>query len=142
MYSSYQVSKPVLIKDVDVLDMFFQSEDKSVIWLQLNNFSEIKSIPHTAKSDTSVKERAFVCKMAYLPYGYKPSDGANNYLGYEDVKGNAGIVVLYLDKYNKKIGLSFSGILRPNAKMLSEKPNAGLFYITEGKIDNLSWDAF
>ena len=63
MYTSYQVSKPVLIKDVDVLDMFFQSEDKSVIWLQLNNFSEIKSIPHTAKSDTSVKERAFECKI-------------------------------------------------------------------------------
>jgi hypothetical protein len=122
--------------------MFFQAEDKSVIWLQLNNFSEINNIPHTAKSDTSVKERAFVCKMAYLPSGYKPSDGANNYVGYEDVKGNAGIVVVYLDKYNKKIALSFSGILRANSKMQIEKPNAGLFYITEGKIDNLSWDAF
>ena len=142
MYTSFQVSKPVLIKNVDVLDMFFQAEDKSVIWLQLNNFSEINNIPHTAKSDTSVKERAFVCKMAYLPSGYKPSDGANNYVGYEDVKGNAGIVVVYLDKYNKKIALSFSGILRANSKMQTEKPNAGLFYITEGKIDNLSWDAF
>ena len=142
MYTSFQVSKPVLIKDVDVLDMFFEAEDKSVIWLQLNNFSEIKNIPHATKTDTSNKERAYVCKVAYLPYGYKPSDGANNYRGYEDVKGNAGIAVVFLDKYNKKIGLSFSGILRPNEKIVQEKPNAGLFYITEGRIDNLSWDAF
>lgn len=142
MYSSFQVSKPVLIKDVDVLDMFFQAEDKSVIWLQLNNFSEIKNIPHATKSDTSNKERLYVCKVAYLPKGYKPSDGANNYAGYEDVRGNAGIAVVYLDRYHKKIALSFSGILRANENMLKEKPNAGLFYITEGKIDNLSWDAF
>lgn len=142
LYTATQISKPVYIKNADVLDMFFEAADKSVIWLQLNHFSEIQQIPHHAKTDTSNHNRVQVCKLAYLPSGYRPSDGASQYKGYEDFKGNAGIAVLFLDRYHKRIGLSFSGILRANDRMLQEKPGAGLFYITEGKIDNLSWDAF
>ena len=125
-----------------MLDMFFEGEDKSVIWLQLNQLTEIADIPHYAKSDTSVKNLMMVCKVAYMPEGYRPTDLPNNYRAYEDMRGNSGIMVTFLNKYEKKISLEFSGILRPNEKILIDKPNAGLFYITEGRVDNISWDAF
>jgi hypothetical protein len=142
VYTSTQISKPVYIKQADVLDLFFEAEDKSVIWLQLNDFSQIKDTPHQAKSDTSNHDRMYVCKVAYMPLGYRPTDMPNNYVAYEDVKGNAGIIITYLDKYKKKIGLEFSGILRPNQRLLVDKPNAGLFYINEGRVDEIGWDEF
>lgn len=142
MYSSIQISKPVYLKQADVLDIFFEAEDKSVVWLQFNDFSQIKSTPHQTNSDTSEKERMKVCKLAFLPQGYRPTDMPNNYKAYEDVKGNAGVLIKYIDRYNKKIGFEFSGILRPNSKMLEEKPNAGLFYFNEGRVDQISWDEY
>ncbi len=142
MYTSMSISKPVLIKESDMMDMFFEAEDKSVIWLQINQFSEIKDLPHQTKSDTSVKERVFVCKVAYLPKGYRPTDPPGSYACYEDFRGNAGIIVTQLDRYHKKFAIEFSGILRPNAKAIEEKPNAGIFYLTEGRVDNIGWDAF
>jgi hypothetical protein len=143
LYRAKTISKPVLIKAANMLDLFFEADDKSVIWLQLNNFTDIETTPHTTKSDTSIHDRVLVCKVAYLPSGYRPTDMPNNYRAYEDVKGNAGITVTYLNKYEKKISLEFSGILRANEKMIEEKPNAGgLFYINDGHVDNISWDAF
>jgi hypothetical protein len=47
-----------------------------------------------------------------------------------------------LNKYEKKLSLEFSGILRPNMKIIEEKPAAGLFYVNEGRVDNIGWDAF
>jgi hypothetical protein len=142
MYTSSQISKPVYIKQSDVLDIFFEAEDKSVIWIQFNDFSQIKSTPHQTKSDTSDKERMNVCKVAFLPQGYRPTDMPNNYKAFEDQKGNAGVLIKYIDRYKKKIGFEFSGILRPNAKILEEKPNAGLFYINEGRVDQIGWDEY
>lgn len=143
VYSAKAVSKPVYIKASNVLDLFFMAEDESVIWLQLNGFSDIQSIPHQSKSDTSEKNNSLVCKVAFMPKGYRPTDMPTNYLGYEDFKGNAGIVITMLSKYKKKIALEFSGILRPNERMLKEFPEkAGLFYISEGRVDNIGWDDF
>jgi hypothetical protein len=142
MYDSKQISKPVYIKQADVLDIFFEAEDKSVIWIQLNDFSKIKEAPHQTKSDTSILERENVCKIAYLPNGYRPTDLPNNYIAFEDVKGNAGVLITYLDRYKKKMSIEFSGILRANERMREEKPNAGLFYITDGRVDQLSWDEY
>lgn len=141
-YIANQVSKPVYIRQADVLDLFFTAEDESVIWIQLNNFSEITATPHQTRSDTSEKDRAKVCKLAFMPKGYRPTDMPNNYVAFEDVKGNAGILITYLDRYRKKIGFDFSGILRPNERMLEERPNAGLFYINDGHVDEVSWDEF
>ncbi|MEZ5045700.1 MAG: hypothetical protein R2831_01780 [Chitinophagaceae bacterium] len=137
-----QISKPVYIKNSNVLDMFFQFEDKSVLWLQLNGFSEIEAAPHQTTSDTSQKDFSKMCKIAYLPYGYRPTDFPNNYQAFEDVKGHAGILITALNKYTKKIAFDFNGILRPNMRLLESNANAGLFYITEGKVDHVSWDAF
>lgn len=142
MYDSKAVSKPVYMRQADVMDLFFEAENKTVIWIQINNFSEIKDVPHSTKSDTSVKERALVCKLAYLPLGYRPTDMPNNYMAFEDFKGNAGVIITQIDRYNKKIALEFSGILRPNALMLQERPNAGLFYITEGRVDQIKWEEY
>jgi hypothetical protein len=38
--------------------------------------------------------------------------------------------------------LEFSGILRANKKLLEDNGSSGLFYISEGRVDNLGWDAF
>ena len=142
LYESQQISKPVYIKTADVLDLFFEAEDQSVIWIQFNDFSQIKSLPHQTKTDTSLKDRINVCKIAYMPKGYRPTDMPNNYVAFEDVKGNAGILITYIDRYKKKLGFEFTGILRPNAKVLEEKPNAGLFYINDGRVDQIGWDEF
>jgi hypothetical protein len=142
LYESQQISKPVYIKTADVLDLFFEAEDQSVIWIQFNDFSQIKSLPHQTKTDTSLKDRMNVCKIAYMPKGYRPTDMPNNYVAFEDVKGNAGILITYIDRYKKKLGFEFTGILRPNAKVLEEKPNAGLFYINDGRVDQIGWDEF
>lgn len=142
MYVSKAISKPVYIKQADLLDIFFQAESGSVIWIQINNFSQIKDIPHTAKTDTAEKDRMYVCKFALMPKGYRPTDMPNNYVAYEDLKGNMGIVITALDRYKKKISFEFSGILRPNQLLLEEKPTAGLFYLTDGRVDEISWDDF
>jgi hypothetical protein len=142
LYKAKAISKPVFIKTINVMDLFFESNDKSVIWLQLNHFTNIDAIPHSAKTDTSNRNATMVCKVAFLPKGYRPTDMPNNYYAYEDVKGNAGITITYLNKYEKKLSLEFSGILSANAKVLTEKPEAGLFYINEGRVDNIGWDAF
>lgn len=142
MYRAKTISKPMLIKEANLLDLFFEAEDKSVIWLQVNNLIDIENIPHATKTDTSIHDRILVCKVAYLPNGYRPTDMPNNYRAYEDVKGNAGITITYLNKYEKKLSLEFSGILRPNMKIIEEKPAAGLFYVNEGRVDNIGWDAF
>jgi hypothetical protein len=142
LYTATQVSKPVYIKQADVLNMFFQAEDASVIWLQLNNFSDIKDIPHHTNTDTSARERNLLCKIAYMPQGYRPTDMPNHYAAYEDMKGNAGISVVKLNRYHKKLALTFNGILRANDKQLEIKPDSGLFYLQDGKIDELSWDEF
>lgn len=142
MYDSKAVSKPVYMRQADVMDLFFEAENQTVIWIQINNFSEIKDVPHTAKSDTSVKDRALVCKLAYLPKGYRPTDMPNNYIAFEDFKGNAGIVITQIDRYNKKIALEFSGILRPNTLMLEEHATAGLYYISEGRVDQIKWEEY
>lgn len=142
MYESKAVSKPVYMRQADVMDLFFEAENKSVIWIQINNFSEIKDVPHKSTSDTSIKDRSLVCKMAYMPQGYRPTDMPNNYLAFEDFKGNAGVIITHIDRYNKKLALEFSGILRPNALMLVEKPNAGLFYITDGRVDQIKWEEY
>lgn len=142
MYTAMQVSRPVYIRQSDVMDFFFQAEDESVIWIQLNDFSEIKSTPHSAKTDTSEKDRSKVCKVAFLPKGYRPTDMPNNYVAFEDVKGNAGILITYIDRYRKKIGFEFAGILRPNELLRAEKPNAGLFYVNDGRVDQIGWDEF
>lgn len=142
MYKGHTISKPVYIRQSNLLDLFFLGEDESVIWLQINQFSDIAQAPHAMKSDTSLSDKSMVCKVAYMPKGYRPTDMPNHYMAYEDVKGNAGITITILDKYRKKIALTFSGILRANARMQADKADAGLFYITEGKVDNVSWDAF
>ena len=142
MYTSMTISKPVLMKQADMFDLFFEAEDKSVIWLQINQFSEITNTPHQAKTDTSNHDRKFVCKVAYMPKGYRPTDQPGSYACYEDFRGNAGIIIKQIDRYHKKMAFEFSGILRPNAKMQEENPNAGIFYITEGKVDNIGWDVF
>ncbi|MBL7754604.1 MAG: hypothetical protein JNM44_09010 [Chitinophagaceae bacterium] len=142
LYEAVQISKPVYIKQSNVLDLFFQAEDQSVIWLQINGFSDIRDTPHKTSSDTSQKDYSLMCKVAFLPKGYRPTDMPLNYLAYEDVKGNSGITIRTLDRYRKKIALEFSGILRPNARMLDDKPGAGLFYITDGRVDHVGWDEF
>jgi hypothetical protein len=142
MFEAMSVSRPVLIRNANMLDMFFLAEDQSVIWLQINGFSDIRETPHKCSSDTSQKEYSLLCKVAYMPKGYRPTDMPMNYVAFEDFKGHAGIVITSLDRYRKKISLEFSGILRPNAKMLEQKPEAGLFYITEGRVDHISWDEF
>jgi hypothetical protein len=142
MYSAKMVSKPVFIKAANILDMFFIAEDESVIWLQLNGFSDISELPHNAKSDTSEKNPSLVCKVAYMPKGYRPTDMPTNYKAYEDMKGNSGIVVVSLNRYKKNIALEFSGILRPNKRILEEGTGMGLFYISEGRVDNIGWDEF
>ncbi|MBL7766921.1 MAG: hypothetical protein JNJ58_12545 [Chitinophagaceae bacterium] len=142
LYSALSVSKPVRVKSADVLDLFFEAEDHSVIWLQLNDFSQIEMFPHHAKTDTSNKDRRLVCRVVYMPEGYRPTDMPNNFAAYEDVKGNAGIVVTSVDKYHKKMSLEFSGILRANNIMLEKYPEAGLFYLTEGRVDHIGWDDF
>ncbi len=142
MYESKAVSKPVYMKQADVMDLFFSAENETVIWIQINNFSEIKDVPHLTKSDTTVQDRSLVCKLAYLPKGYRPTDMPNNYIAFEDYKGNAGVIITHIDRYNKQMSLEFSGILRPNALMLEEHPNAGLYYITEGRVDNIKWEQY
>lgn len=142
MYESKAVSKPVYMKQADVMDLFFSAENETVIWIQINNFSEIKDTPHLTKSDTTVQDRSLVCKLAYLPKGYRPTDMPNNYIAFEDYKGNAGVIITHVDRYNKQMALEFSGILRPNALMLEEHPNAGLYYITEGRVDNIKWEQY
>lgn len=141
-YTSFMVTKPVRMRNADMLDLFFEAEDKSVIWIQLNKLTDMKEIPLQTKSDTSNKERMYVCKFAYMPEGYRPTDLPNNYRAFEDLRGNAGVRVIYLNPYEKKIAFEFNGILRPNSKMLEVNPNAGLFYITEGRVDNIGWDDF
>ena len=142
MYKAKMVSKPVYIRASNVLDLFFIAQDESVIWLQLNGFSEVENSPHKTTSDTSEKNLSLVCKMAFMPKGYRPTDMPTNYKAYEDMKGNAGIIITSLNKYKKTIALEFSGILRPNKKLQDEESKAGLFYISEGRIDNISWDEF
>ncbi|MBK7692503.1 MAG: hypothetical protein IPK62_01570 [Bacteroidetes bacterium] len=142
MYDSKSISKPVYMRQADVMDLFFEAENKTVIWIQINDFSQIKDTPHLTKSDTSVKERSLVCKLAYMPKGYRPTDMPNNYIAFEDYKGNAGVVITQIDRYNKKIALEFSGILRPNTLMLEEHPTAGLYYITEGRVDQIKWEEY
>lgn len=141
-YTAFTVTKPVRMRNADMLDLFFEAEDKSVIWIQLNRIQDMKEIPIQTKSDTSNKDRMYVCKFAYMPEGYRPTDLPNNYRAYEDMKGNSGVRVVFLNMYEKKIAFEFNGILRPNSKILEEKPNAGLFYISEGRVDNISWDDF
>jgi hypothetical protein len=142
IYHAKLVSKPVYIRSSNILDMFFIAQDESVIWLQVNGFSEIEEVPHQLKSDTSQKNMSLVCKLAFLPKGYRPTDMPTDYKAFEDMKGNSGIVITQLNKYKKTIGFDFSGILRPNKKLLELNENAGLFYITEGRVDNVSWDEF
>jgi hypothetical protein len=141
-YLSTTVSKPVLVKDANVLDMFFEGEDKSVFWLQLNEVTEIKDVPHHAKSDTANHDAMYVCKVAFMPNGFTPTDLPNNYRAFEDFNGNAAIMVTFINKYEHKITFEFNGVLRPNARMLEIKPDAGLFYITEGRVDDIRWDNF
>ncbi len=137
-----QISKPVYSKKADVLDLFFETESKAVVWLQLNQFSKINSIPYNLKTDTSNADKSQVCKIIYLPNGYRPTDLPNNYMGFEDVKGNGAMLITRLSKYNKQITLEFNGILRANKRLKQEKPDAVLFYITEGRLDNSSWDIY
>lgn len=143
LYEGRSVSKPVLMRQADVMDLFFISEEtQSVIWIQINNFSQIRDTPHLLKSDTSIHDRSLVCKLAFMPKGYRPTDMPNNYLAFEDYKGNAGVMITHIDRYKKKFSLEFSGILRPNELLLEERPNAGLFYITEGRVDAVYWEEY
>jgi hypothetical protein len=137
-----QISKPVYSKNIDALDLFFEAENKAIIWLQVNSFSKIVAAPHHLRTDTSNIDKAQVCKIIYLPNGYRPTDLPNNYMGYEDVKGNAAMIITRINKYAKQITLEFSGILRANKRMKTEKPEASLFYISEGRVDNSSWTIF
>ena len=141
-YSSKVISKPVYMKEADVLDMFYKADDETVLWLQINNFSKIQQFPHTTTTDTANKERELVCKVAYMPKGFRPTDLPNNYIAYEDVAGNASITITNINRYKKSISFDFMGTLRPNRKLLEEKPNAGLFTIQEGHADNITWDAY
>lgn len=142
MYSAMTISKPVYIRNSNILDLFFKAEDETVVWLQINGFSDIDNTPHQCKSDTSNKDHSMVCKVAYMPKGFRPTDMPNNYMAYEDLKGNASIMITALDKHKKRIVLEFNGILRPNARLLEEGKVPGLFYISEGRVDNISWDEF
>ncbi len=143
IFDGQSVSKPIYMRQADVMDLFFRTEQNdAVIWIQINNFSEIRDTPHLMKSDTSVKERNLVCKLAFMPKGYRPTDMPNNYLAFEDYKGNAGVLIKSIDRYKKRLSLEFSGILRPNELLLEERPTAGLFYITEGRIDSISWEEY
>lgn len=141
-YSSKVISKPVYMKGADVLDMFYKAEDETVLWLQINNFSKIQQFPHTTTTDTANQVRELVCKVAYMPKGFRPTDLPNNYIAYEDVAGNASITITNINRYKKSISFDFMGTLRPNRKLLEEKPNAGLFTIQEGHADNITWDAY
>lgn len=141
-YSSKVISKPVYMKEADVLDMFFKAEDETVLWLQINNFSKIDAYPHTTTTDTSIKARELVCKVAYMPKGFRPTDLPNNYIAFEDVAGNASITITHINLYKKSISFDFMGTLRPNRRLLEDRPNAGLFTIQEGHADNITWDAY
>ena len=141
-YTSKVISKPVYMKDADVLDLFFRADDETVLWLQLNNFSKIEQLPHTTTTDTSNHQREWVCKMAYMPKGFRPTDLPNHYQAYEDVAGNASITITNINRYKKTLSFDFMGTLRPNRRLLEEKPNAGLFTIQEGHADNITWDAY
>lgn len=141
-YSSKVISKPVYMKEADVLDMFYKADDETVLWLQINNFSKIQQFPHTTTTDTANQIRELVCKVAYMPKGFRPTDLPNNYIAYEDVAGNASITITNINRYKKSISFDFMGTLRPNRKLLEEKPNAGLFTIQEGHADNITWDAY
>lgn len=141
-YQARLVSKPVLIRSANILDLFFVAEDESVVWLQINGFSDIVDMPYKATSDTSQKEMAKLCKVAYMPKGYKPTDLPNYYKAYEDQRGNAGIMITNINRYKKTITLEFSGILRPNERLLQDGNGGGLFYINEGRVDSASWDEF
>lgn len=142
LYRSKMVSKPVYIRSSNMLDLFFIAEDESVIWLQINGFSEIETMPHHTKSDTSEKTPSMVCKVAFMPKGFRPTDMPTGYKAYEDMKGNSGIIITALNRYKKTIALEFSGILRPNKKLLEDGTGSGLFYISEGRVDNVGWDEF
>ncbi len=141
-YRSKLISKPVYMKEVDVLDMFFESEDKSVLWIQINDFSKIRDMPHVLTSDTSIDDRSLVCKLAYMPKGFRPTDMPNGYYGYEDVLGNASVTLTNINRYTRTASFDFLGILRPNERVLEEKPGAGLFQLQEGRVDKISWDEY
>ena len=134
-----QISKPILTKQSDILDLFFKGSYDRVIWLQIFNFSKIKMAPQEINIiEDSTKA---YCKIKFLPKGFLPTDFPNNLKAFENANENAGIVLTkYLD-YNKEIGLEFNGILKPNKLMLEENPTAGLFYITEGRIDKIIFEA-
>jgi len=142
MYRAKMVSKPVYVRASDMLDLFFMAEDESVVWLQLNGFSMIQELPHRSTSDTSIKEPSQVCKVVFMPKGYRPTDMPVSYKGYEDFQGHSGIIVTSVNRYRKTLSLEFSGTLRANSKMLEENPSAGLFYLTEGRVDQIGWDEF
>lgn len=142
MIEATTVSKPLLIKKSGVLDMFFETDEKQVIWLQLTGLNDIESTPHQTKSDTSQKDVSAMCKMAFMPKGFRPTDMPSNYIAFEDMKGNASILVTVLDRYRKRLAIEFAGILRPNMRMLEDNPNAGLYYITEGRVDNIIWEEY
>ncbi len=134
-----QISKPILTKQSDILDMFFKGSYDRIIWLQVYNFSKIKMAPQELNliEDTA---KAY-CKIKFLPKGFLPTDFPNNLKAFENGIDNAGIVITkYLD-YNKEIGLEFNGILKPNKLIVTENPEAGLFYITEGRIDKIIFEA-
>jgi hypothetical protein len=142
IYRAKMVSKPVYIRASNIMDLFFMAEDESVVWLQVNGFSDIKELPHRSNSDTSQRDLSLYCKVVYLPKGYRPTDMPNNYKAYEDMKGNAGIMITQINRYKKTLGLEFSGILRPNKRLMEDYPEGGLFYITEGRVDQIGWDEF
>ena len=142
LYHAKMVSKPVFIRSSNILDLFFIAEDESVVWLQINGFSEIQTVPHQTKSDTSQKDLSLVCKIAFMPKGYRPTDMPTNYKAFEDMKGNSGLIITSLNRYKKTISIEFSGILRANKKLLEDGGSSGLFYISEGRVDSISWDEF
>lgn len=39
MYDSKSISKPVYMRQADVMDLFFEAENQTVIWIQINDLA-------------------------------------------------------------------------------------------------------
>lgn len=134
-------SKPVYTKADDILDMYFKEGDE-VLWLRIGNLSKIENVPAQILCDSNlIGTKIPYARIVYMPKACLPTDMPNNCNAYEDKYGKSSILITTLKKYTYQLTCEFSGILRPNDKILLENPDAGMIQISEGRIDRISYDA-